>query len=69
MVQTEHVRIWGYSGTWPAIGQSNVCGVAYYLMESDLSGKNISYIIMNGPDVGTSCQLAGEAVTKRRKIM
>lgn len=47
MIKAEHMRISGYSGTWSSIDQSILCGVTYYLMESDLFGEDIYHIIMN----------------------
>ena len=36
-----------YSGTWSSVKQENICGVTYYLMESDLFGEDMYHIIMN----------------------
>lgn len=36
-----------YSGTWSSIKQENICGVTYFLMESDLFGDIMYHIIMN----------------------
>lgn len=47
MVQTKHICIPGYNETLSSIRQSIICGVTYYLMESDLLGKDIYHIIMN----------------------
>ena len=47
MVKTEGARILGYSGTWSSIKQNIICGVTYYLMESDFFGDEMYHIIMN----------------------
>lgn len=51
MVQTEHTCIPGYNGTWSSIRQNIICGVTYYLMESDLLGEDTYHIIMNNSDI------------------
>lgn len=43
MVKTEGVHILGYSGTWSSIKQNIICGVTYYLMESDFFGRNVPH--------------------------
>ncbi len=47
MIKTEGVRFMRYSGTWSSIKQENICGVTYFLMESDLFGDIMYHIIMN----------------------
>lgn len=47
IIKTEHVRFLRYSGTWSSIKQENICGVTYFLMESDLFGEDMYHIIMN----------------------
>lgn len=47
MIKTEGARFMRYSGTWSSINQENICGVTYFLMESDLFGDIMYHIIMN----------------------
>ena len=47
MIKIEGVRFMRYSGTWSSIKQENICGVKYFLMESDLFGDIMYHIIMN----------------------
>lgn len=47
MIKIEGVRFMRYSGTWSSIKQENICGVTYFLMESDLFGDIMYHIIMN----------------------
>ena len=47
MIRAAGVRFKRYSGTWSSIKQENICGVTYFLMESDLFGETMYHIIMN----------------------
>lgn len=59
MIQTEHIRIPEYSGTWSSIKQDIICGVTYYLMESDLLVEDIYHIIMNDSGICVTTSIDG----------
>ena len=47
MIKIEGVRFMRYSGTWSSIKQENICGVTYFLMESDLFGDIMYHITVS----------------------
>lgn len=59
MVHIKHICVPGYNSTWSPIRQNIICGVTYYLMESDLLGEDTYHIIMNDSGICVTTSMDG----------